>query len=166
MRTAWQNKSASDYVHILASKYGQPSAVDPTPNGMAIWKSDKLMNTCLDRIEVRDEIIPHSIPNNHFDYVYAWINYSVSPQKYMDVMNLSETIGYDASKKQVWARCNTIEAAIATLALVTQIGEDHINLNYAKTNDLYSHYLIATEDSEQFSRLYDLLCYNLRHQSL
>lgn len=164
MNTAWQNKSASDYIHILAVKYGQPSAVDPTPGGIAIWKKDKLMNTCLERVEIRDEAVPHCHPTNHLDFVYAYVNYDVVPSKYLEVSSLSGSIGYDKLKKQLWARCGTIDAVVASLALATQIGEGHVTLNYAKVNELLPHYLEATQDVEQLSRLYDLLCYNLRHQ--
>lgn len=165
MNTAWNNRAATDYVHILAVKYGQPSAMDPTPGGIAIWKRDKLMNTCLDRIEVRDEAIPHCHPVDHLDFVYAYINYSVAPSKTLEVLSLSGTLGYDALKKQLHARCGTIEAVIATLALATQIGEGSMSLNYAQANELFSHYVAASQDPNQMTRLYDLLCYNLKHQT-
>lgn len=163
--TAWKNKSATDYVHILAIKYGQPSVIDPTPKGLAIWKSDKLMNTCIDRIEVRDEAVPHCIPGNHIDYVYAYVNYDIPQSKFVDITGVSNTIGYDQARKQLWVRCGTIEACIATLALATQVGEGVISINYARTNQLYPSYLVASQDENQSERLYDLLCYNLKHQS-
>lgn len=165
MQTAWNNRSATDYVHILATRFGQPSAVDPTPGGLAIWKLDKLQNTCIDRIEIRDEAVPHCVPGNHLDFVYAFVNYDVNQSKYMEVVGLSDTIGYDHTKKQLWARCGTIDAVIATLALATQVGEGAISLNYAKSNDLVHHYLVASQDPNQSERLYALLCYNLKHQS-
>lgn len=148
----------------MAEKYGQPSAVDPTPGGIAIWKRDRLANTCLDRIEVRDEAIPHCVPTNHLDFVYAFVNYEIAPSKFADVTGLSSTIGYDYAKKQLWARCGTIDAAIATLALATQIGEGAIALNYALSNHLYSQYLNSSENAEDATRMYDLLCYNVKHQ--
>jgi len=161
----WENQHASDYVDILALKYGQPSSLDQTVGGIAIWKRDRLMNTCLDRIEVKDEAIPHCHPTNHLDFVYGYVNYDVSPSKFVEVTSLSGTIGYDALKKQLWARCGTIESVIATLALATQVGEGDISLNYAQANELLPHYLMSTKDPERISRLYNLLCYNLRHQS-
>lgn len=162
--TQWENRDASDYVHVLAAKYGQPSAVDPTAGGMAIWKRDKLMNTCLDHIEVRDEAIPHCQPANHADFVYAFVNYEVDASKFLEVTSLSGTITYDALKKQLGARCGTIEAVIASLALASQIASGAISLNYAQANELYAHYLVSTQDADRVSRLYELLCYNLSHQ--
>jgi hypothetical protein len=150
----------------MALKFGQPSAVDPSPHGIAIWNRDKLAAGCLDRIEIRDEAIPHCHPENHFDYVYGFITYNVPQSRFLDVTNLTENVGYDAGKKQLWARCSTIEAVIATLALITQIAQGFISLNYAEANNLYNHYLTASQDPNQTSRLYDLLCYNIKHQQL
>lgn len=164
LSTQWHNKAAAEYIHVLATKYGQPSAVDPSVGGIAIWKKDKLMNTCLDRIEVRDEAIPHCHPANHTDYIYAYVNYEVAPSKTLEVMGISGTLSYDSLKKQLRARCGSIEACIATLTLATQVGEGSISLNYVQANDLYMHYLVSAQDPYQSLRLYDLLCYNLKHQ--
>lgn len=164
LNTAWENRAASDYVHILATKYGQPSAVDPSSGGMAIWKADKLANGCLERIEIKDEAISHCVPVNHLDYVYAYVRYDLPTSRFLDVSALSGTIGYDTGRSELRARCGTIEAAIATLALATQIGEGHISLNYANANDLLGHYLTASQDPNQAARLNDLLCYNVKHQ--
>lgn len=161
LTTAWLNRSASDYLQILAIKYGQPSAVDPSGGGLAIWKWDKLANGCLTRIELRDEAVLHRQPVNHFDYVYAFVPYSVPSGRLDDIERLSGTIMYDSMKKELSARCGTIEAAIATLALATQILEGTISLNYAHANNLLNHYLTASQDPYQAMRLNDLLCYNI-----
>lgn len=145
--------------------YGQPSAVDPSSDGLAIWKADKLANGCLNRIEVRDEAILHNIPTNHYDFVYAFVGYDLAASRFLDVTSLSGSIGYDQTRKELWARCGNIEAAIATLALATQIGEGYISLNYANANELLGHYLTASQDPNQAMRLNDLLCYNIKHQS-
>lgn len=122
------------------------------------------MNTCLQRIEIRDEAIPHCDPENHIDFVYVYVNYEVAPSKFVDVTGLSGTIGYDAHKKQLWARCATVDAAIATLSLATQIGEGHVALSFAQSNDLLNHYLTSAGDEYAMLQMNDLLCYNIRHQ--
>lgn len=122
------------------------------------------MNTCLDRIEVRDEAIPHCHPGNHLDFVSVYVTYDVAPSKMLEVTSLSGTISYDPLKKQLRARCGSVETAIATLTLATQVGEGTISLNYVQANDLFNHYLTSTQNPEQCSRLQDLLCYNLKHQ--
>jgi hypothetical protein len=161
--TDWQNRSAADYIHILATLYGQPSAVDPTLGGLAIWKRELLQNTCLDRLEVRDEAIPHCVPANHLDFVYVFVKYELTPSKRTEVLSLTRNVGYDQAQKLLWARCGTVHGAIATLALVTQIGNGSINLNYALANELLAHYLVASQIVDQSDQLYDLLCFNVRH---
>jgi hypothetical protein len=166
LKTKWTNQKASNYVHIAASQFGQPSFFDPSVGGMAIWKGEFLKNTCLDRIEIRDEAVPHCITDciNHVDYVYVYINYTLIPSRFVEASALSKSLGYDAQKQQLWARCGTIEGAVAVLALATQIGNGSINLNYARTNDLLNHYLIASQDGDQAQQLSDLLCFNVKHQ--
>ena len=61
--------------------------------------------------------------------------------------------------------CGSLEANVATLALATQVGEGHLSLNYVQANELYAQYILSTQDAEQYLRLYDLLSYNLKHQS-
>lgn len=133
---------------------------------MAIWRDEFLKNSCLSRVEVRDEAIPHCVTGciNHVDFVRVYINYELIPSRFMEVSSLTKTIGYDAQRKQLWGRCGTIEGAIATLALATQIGNGSINLNYAQANELLTHYLLASQDADQAQQLFDLLCFNVRHQ--
>ena len=136
-QTSWLNKDAADYLHVLINKYGLPSAIDPSKNGTAIWKKNKLMNTCFDRIELKDESIPHAFPSWHRDALYVWINYDVAPSKFLEVTSLSGTLSYDPLKKQLRVRCGSIESCISILALCSQIGEGHISLNFAQRNDLF-----------------------------
>lgn len=164
MNANWDNRAAADYIHVVAVRFGQPSAVDPTPGGIAIWKREFLQNTCLERIEVRDEAVPHCDPTNHMDCVYAYVNYAVPGSKYTEVTTLTGNVGYDPLKKQLWARCGSVEACVALLALATQVGEGHISLNFAQANRLVSQYLVAAQDAYQANRLRDLLCYNIKHQ--
>lgn len=160
--TGWINRSAAEYISVVALRFGYPSAIDPTPGGLAIWKSIKLANSCIDRIEVRDEAIAHINPMRHFDFVYAFVNLPLSfVNNISAVMSLSGTLGYDQIKRQLWARCNTVEGAIATLALASHIGNGSVSLNYANANDLLDRYLLASNDPYQMTRMYDLLCYNL-----
>lgn len=161
---AWHNKDAANYVNKMMEKYGMPSSVDPTPGGIVIWKKNLLLNTPFDRIEIRDESIPHVYPFPHNDFVYAFVNYDVAPSKFLEVTSVSGSITYDPLKKQLRARCGSMEANIATLALAIQIGEGHLSLNYVQSNELYPQYILASQDPEQVTRLHDLLAYNLKHQ--
>lgn len=161
----WHNKEAAAYVQTLIAKFGMPSSVDPTPGGIVVWKKDRLAtNSCIDRIEVRDEAIPDVTPEPHNDFVYLFVTYDVAPSKFLEVTSVSGTVSYDPLKKQLRVRCGSYETCTATLALCVQVGEGHLSLNYVQSNDLYNQYYAAAHDPEQFARLRDLLCYNLKHQ--
>jgi hypothetical protein len=156
--TNWKNTAAADYLQVMTKTFGIPSAIDPTPGGLAIWKPEFLANGCLFRIEVRDEAILHRYPVNHFDFVYITVRYRVAPSRFMDVTTLTNTITYDQAKSELTARCGTVEGAIAILALATQIGQGYISINYAVANNLLDRY----QESDK-SSVYDLLCYNVKH---
>jgi hypothetical protein len=149
---------------VLIAQYGQPSSVDPAPGGSVVWKKNRLMNTCFERLEVRDESIPHCKPMPHKDFCYAYVNYDLNPSKFMDVTSLSGSISYDPLKKELRARCGSMEANIATLALATHIGEDHLSLQYVQANDLYRQWVEETKNPAKVDQLYDLLSFNLKHQ--
>lgn len=159
----WHNRNAADYVQILMKKYGQPSAIDPQAGGLAIWKKTKLLNTCFDRVEVHDEAVPHCKPVKHLEFIYAYLNYDVSPSRYMEVMSLSGSLSYDPLKKQLRARSGSLEGCIAILALATQVGEGHMSLNYVQANNLYEQWMISTQNPDKTDRMYDLMCFNCKH---
>lgn len=121
-----------------------------------------LTNTPFERIEIKDESLPHpSCPTPHNDYVYVTVNYDITPDKFIDITSLTGSITYDPFKKLLCVRCGTIESVVAILALCTQIGEGHLSINYIEANDLYPKYFEASQNPEQYNRLYDLMCYNL-----
>lgn len=80
-------------------------------------------------------------------------------------MRLSGSVRYDPLKKWLSARCGSWEANVATLALATQIGEGKISINYIHDNELYKEWIMSTQREKNVSKLYDLLCYNLKHQT-
>lgn len=160
----WGHRNAADYLPVLVAKYGQPSSIDPSPNGTIVWKKERLMNTCFDRIELRDESIPHCQPIDHNDFVYFYVNYDVAPSRFMEVESLSGSVGYDKLKKLLWARCGSAESAIATLALATHVGEGHVSLAYVQANEMFKQWILDTKNPGKVDQMYDLLCFNLKHQ--
>ena len=160
----WSHRDAADYLPVLVAKYGQPSSIDPSPGGTIVWKKERLMNTCFDRIELRDESIAHCKPMDHRDFVYFSVNYDVSPSRYLEVSSLSGSVTYDKLKKLLTARCGSAEAAIATLALATHIGEGHVSLTYVQANEMYKQWILDTKNPGKVDQMYDLLCFNLKHQ--
>ena len=148
----------------LVLKYGQPSTVDTSRGGSAIWKRERLINTVFQRIELRDELVPHCIPTNHYDFISATVNYDVSPSKFLDINSVTGGITYDPLKKELTSRGNSMNENIVALALAIQIVEDQLSLPYAQANGLYIQWMNETKNPEKVDQLYDLLVFNLKHQ--
>lgn len=151
-------------MHILVSKYGRPSTVDTSRGGSAIWKKERLMNTVFERIELRDESVPHCTPSSHSDFLYATVNYDVPPSKFLEISSVTGSIMYDPLKKELCVRGGSMEENIVTLALAIQIGEGQLSLQYAQANGLYVQWINETKNPAKVDQLYDLLAFNLKHQ--
>ena len=160
----WEHKDAAKSVAMLCKKYGVPKVLEKKKGGVAIWTADQLTHTCFVRIEVLDEQIPHCKPAKHVDNIYHYINYDVSPEKYLDVMSLSGSVAYDPLKKWLRARCASEKANIATLAMATQIGEGNVTLKFVQAEGLYKTWILSTKKAGIVKTLYALLCFNIKHQ--
>lgn len=160
----WENKDALESLNALVGKYGQPNILDSQAGGLAMWTPDQLLDTCFTRIEVRDEAVLHITPEDHGDHTYHYINYDISPEKFLDVTSLSGALVYDPMTKELRARCNSENHNIAILALATQIGEGNATLNFAQSNNMYTSWIGSTSKAENVKKLYELLCYNIDNQ--
>jgi hypothetical protein len=145
-------------------KYGEPSNVDYSRGGSAVWKLDRLVGTIFTKIELKDENVPHCTPISHGDYIYAYINYDVSPSKFLDINSITGNIAYDQLKKELRARGSSIEEILVSLAIATQIGEGQLSLQYIQANGLYKQWIFETNNPEKVDQLYNLISYNLKHQ--
>lgn len=161
---SWIYKEAIALYPQLISEYGPPSFVDPTPNGQVVWKKDALANTIFERIELHDEGVAHCNPIDHYDFLYAFINYEVPPSKVLDVSAVSGGISYDPLKKELRARGGSMKENIVSLALATHVGEGQLTLSYIKANDLYKQWIHDMKDPEKLDQLSDLLAFNIKHQ--
>lgn len=161
---SWQHQDAAESVVVLTNKYGAPKILHKGIGGLAVWTADQLQQTCFVRIEVLDESVPHCKPADHRDHTYHYVNYDVSPEKFLDVTSLSGSVSYDPLKKLLRARCGSEEANVATLALATQIGEGNLTLNYVQGNEMYKAWIQSTRKPDNVKKLYDLLCYNIQNQ--
>ena len=154
----WKNPRAIEYAYQLISQIGLPSEIDPTANGMMIWKSELLSNTCFDRIEIR------TLNDSSKNITYVFVNYDLPISKYVEVMDLSKLIVYDPLRKQLRACAPTLELCVAILTLAVQIGEGQISLNYTIENNLLPSYLRSSQQHASYTRLYEYLSYSLKHQ--
>jgi hypothetical protein len=160
----WNNGHAAAYMSLMVSKYGKPSTLDTGRGGSAIWKKGRLQNTVFDRIELRDENVPHSIPYPHSDFLYAFVNYEVPPSRFLDVSSISGGLAYDPLKKELRSRGGSMEENLVALALALQIGEGQLSLMYAQANGLYKQWINECKNPAKVDQLYDLLAFNLKHQ--
>lgn len=160
----WNNQDAAAYLSLLVFKYGKPSSVDTGRGGSVIWKKERLQNTVFDRIELRDESVPHCTPYSHSDFIYVYVNYDVPVSRFLDVSSVSGGLSYDPLKKELRSRGGSMEENLVALALAIQIGEGQLSLQYSQANGLYKQWINESKNPAKVDQLYDLLAFNLKHQ--
>ena len=160
----WDNKDAIEQYNLLKRKYGNPSNQDLSKGGIAIWKKDKLMNSCFEYIEILDESVAHCVPYPHRDFLYTYVKYEIPDDKVLDVISLSGSVAYDPLKKTLRARCGSEEANIATLYLALGIGNSMITLNEIQQNKLYAQAIKSITDNQNVQIYYDKICEFLENQ--
>ena len=162
----WEHADAANYLPHLVGVYGQPSILNRDVGGSAIWLPEDLRETCYTRLELKDESIPHALPKPHMDYYYTTVAFEIPPERIMDVLSLSGSVSYDQLKRELTARCATIEANDATLYLATEIAKGRISIDTVRENDLYAKEINATKSTARAREHYRLLCNNVRSQPL
>ncbi len=133
----------------LISRYGPPDVVDKGPGGVAIWKKETLMKKGViwNRIELRDELVPHNDPAPHQDFLYAWYKVPaqyipVPPSTVCQLLKLSESLTYDPLKHLIRARCHFMGANIVTIWLAMEIIQGRLSLAQARA--LYGPTIMRT----------------------
>lgn len=169
----WAENKAVSGLKRLVTQIGYPNVFDGRPQGIAIWTRDNLANKslygreiCFDEVFVRDEAIKHGCPANHTDFLYSSIKVAILADNLRSIM-FSGSIYYDPLKQQLWARCGSIEANIATLKIALDIllGKDTLesvqkNGTYNKTIENLSDGFGGT-DVPFTTNLYSELCEQL-----
>lgn len=133
----WKNKSPSQFYEKAVGFLGKPTFVADVPHGMAYWRTKGLYREHL----LRDEYIAHCVPAPHHDYFYSTIVFYVPPDKLKDVLSISGSIAYDGLKKELRARCASMEANIATLYLGMMIASGTMKIQEVKKKGLYSSHI-------------------------
>jgi len=144
----------------VVKEFGPPSVYDPSPGGVAIWDSEtlKAIGSCFDRIEVRDEMVPHGKPANHVDFLYTWYSLDIPVEQICDVIDLSTSISYDPLKKMIRVRCHFMGANVVTLWLVTQMVDNGWSLERAKKEYGPRIMELSKENSELYNKYITALC--------
>jgi len=160
----WEHKDAIQQYNILVKKYGNPTISDFRKGGIAIWKKEKLMNTCFDYIELLDESVPHCVPKPHRDFLYTYVKYEIPPEKVSEVTSLSGSVAYDPLKKTLRARCGSEAANIGTLYLATAIGNSRISIKEVQEKKLYKSVIVSLQNKQNVALYYKILCKSLKEQ--
>jgi hypothetical protein len=145
----WEEEQASALMCALTAQLGPPDALAPQEGGLAIWHAPA--GTGMDSITVKDEAVAHRCPAKHHDFVYSTLHVHLPPARVFDVLRLSGSVGYDGLKQELTARCGSLEANLATLALATDIATNQVTIDEVQSGGLYAHTIgsimcDATED--------------------
>ena len=160
----WKHKDAIEQYHIITKKYGSPSNKDLSKGGIAIWREDKLKDTCFNIIALLDESVPHCVPKPHRDFLYTSVKYEIPDSKVPEVTSLSGSVAYDPLKKLLRARCGSEAAIIATLYLAVSIGNSRISLKKVQKEKLYGKTISSTVNPQNVEIYYNRLCKYLKDQ--
>ena len=161
----WKHKkSALKVYNDLKNKYniGAPSYISNKRGGLAMWLKDKLKEYPFEEIMLRDEWILHKCPAAHHDFLYSSVRVSVPPQKMCDLKKLSGSVWYDGLKKLLTARCQSLEANIATIKLATDIINGKLTIERIHNEGLYALAIGSTKDPEVVEGLLNDIVKNLR----
>jgi hypothetical protein len=145
-RPHWRIGPKKEY-HKIVTRFGNPSFVNSTPNGAAVWKIFK-KDCPFVRLMVVDESVPHDTPGSHCDYTYTTINYYIDPKKLMDVLAISDSLMYDKLKEELTSRCSTLEANMAILVLADKVHKSIITNSQVADGITYKKYIA---DSQKFA---------------
>lgn len=154
----------------IIARYGEPDVIDKSKGGFAIWKKNTLEKRgfCWDRVEIRDEQIPHEKPGPHVDFLYTWYKIYIPDNLVNDVRSLSESITYDPLKKMLRVRCHAISPNIATLVLAKRVANNEMTIDEAKRS--YGPFIFSTIKGHQMynpdaeKSMYEELCDNKKTQ--
>jgi len=142
----------ADRLKDVIGRYGKPDVIDKRKGGFAVWKRDSLekKGACWDRIEIRDEQVPHDNPGPHVDFLYYWYKLYVPEELICDVGQLSESVTYDPLKKMLRVRCHANGPNVATALLCKRIANKEMTLEEAKKS--YGPFIFSTiKDHEMYN---------------
>jgi hypothetical protein len=115
----------------LIKKFGHPAVFDGSKGGLAVWTKDELKGTPFIRVEIRDEMIKHSKPIPHVDFLYTWQRLDIPDRLVPGLHKISESISYDSLAKTVRARCHSLIPNVVTHWIVKRYASGELTLDEA-----------------------------------
>jgi hypothetical protein len=165
----WSNKNAVKHLLLSIKNYGMPSVINQNEGGIAIWNENDLKDkkffgksNCFQEMIIRDESVEHLCPAKHYDFMYNSIVVPVKPDQIKILSSLSGSVIYDPLKNFLTARCGSIEAILATLALCTDLLLGNHNITDVHNKGIYGTMINKTSDEDFVKGLYSDLCENIK----
>ncbi len=172
----WKFVEPREYYDVLVNMYGNSDVLGHEQGGIAIWnkslqnRTDSLtgLPNIYEKIEIRDERVEHKCPASHIDFVYSYIKIPIMPEQLKDVLKLSGSVNYDMLKHELFARCGSLEANIATLYVCSHVilssmdNKKYMSIDYIHKNGEYAKHISSTSDPNFVKEMYKQLIENIK----
>lgn len=144
--TAWSDQpyAGGKYGQMTAKKrlldvireFGDVDTIDRRRGGSAIWEANTLQKRgkCFTRIELLDEQVVNTIPTPHVEFLYASIKMNIPTNKISDATSITPSSQYDATKKVLTVRSDSMGAIKAIMVLIKRFVTGEMSLGDAKRN--------------------------------
>jgi len=163
----WNHVAPMIRANQLTMKLGLPDRYSPDAGGVAIWyyvdpylrrknvytleEGELLKPTDVySKLMIKDEEVPHIVPVPHNAYYYAYMYMDIPDDKVSAVRDLTESVGYDTMRKEVYARCHFAPANLVSLYLIRQIAKGHKGLIHAQQEYVILIPTLAKEEKEGY----------------
>lgn len=131
----------------LIEELGEPYFIVNKPGGLVLWSKPDFFQ----EIILRDESIEHSHPTKHCDFIYITVKVYI-PDDTIDVIEtISDSIVYDRLKKELTARCNSLETIVATLQLAMEVTYNPLLADTLKEE--YTARILACKEKGNYNRM-------------
>lgn len=151
-----QEMNSFDGLPEIIRKLGKPDLTDPANGGIAIWSNKSLRDKgypSLRRVEILDEKIICPVPVSHVSNIYVWVSIDLTNTQLHKVIDLSPNIMYDQKKKCIIVRSNSLDGAVAVIALIKNYSSGKISMYQIYSNNLLKkYYLAATKGSDTYDK--------------
>jgi hypothetical protein len=161
---SWDKVITHEFNSLL-SLFGKPSQFDNNNKGGATWTIKQLSDTPFARVELNHDMVYHSIPEPHLDFLKTWVYVDLVPKdKLYGLPKISKNIQYslygekaeDKVLPAISVKCNGLVSNVVTHWLIKKYITDELTLDEAvgKYSPLMMELWREGIDSTQFKQLY------------
>lgn len=140
----------------LMGDLGKPDVVDTMLGGVAIWKERTLSNKyggIFKRVELHDEKEPILNPIPMLANVRVSVKMNIKSNLFRDILDLFPNVWYDRQKRWLTVRTDTLDNALAILALICMINKGTVSIRQVRHYDLQRKYMMSLDvNSKHYNR--------------